>query len=93
MRMSQKRRERNELVEHVHHTGALRRAAKRDDLAPFIDPHNSPLRRYRVHDPKPVLIKQRIELGTQRRETPRLHLDELAIHTNEIDHEATNRYL
>jgi hypothetical protein len=46
-----------------------------------------------VHYPKPVLVKQRVKLGTQGRKTPGLRLDELAIGTNEIDHEATDRHL
>jgi hypothetical protein len=53
----------------------------------------APFGRHRVDDPKPVLIQQRIKLRPQRREATGLHLDQLAICTNQIDHETTDRYL
>lgn len=46
-----------------------------------------------MHDPKPVLIEQPVKLRPQRRETARLHLDQLAVRTNQIDHETTDRDL
>ncbi|HEY3944558.1 MAG TPA: hypothetical protein VGL78_04970 [Solirubrobacteraceae bacterium] len=49
--------------------------------------------RHRVHDAKPVLVKQRVELRAQGSKAARLHLDELAIRTNQIDHEPVERHL
>jgi hypothetical protein len=93
MRMSEKGRERNEPVEHVHDAGPSRRATNRSDLAILVDADNSPFGRHGVHDPKTVLVEQRIELRRQRCETTRLHLDQLAVRTNQIDDETIDRHL
>ena len=91
--MGQQRREGGELVEHLHHRPALRRAADRHHLALLVDAHDPPLGRDRMHDPDPVLVKQRVELGAQRTETAGLHLHQFPVGADEIDHEPPDRHL
>jgi len=59
----------------------------------LIDAHNPTLRRDRVHDPKAILVEERIELWAQRREASGLDLDQLAIGTHKINHKPLNRHL
>ena len=93
IRVSQQRRERDQLVEHRRRRRPLRRPPGTDHLAVLVDPNNPALGRDRVHDPNAVLVKQRVELGAERTETPRLHLDQLAVGTDEVDHEPPHRHL
>ena len=90
IRVGQQRRERNELVEHLDRRRTLRRATNRHDLAVLVDADDPTFSRDRVHDANTMLIKQRIELPAQGREAARLHLDQLAIGTNQVDHELAN---
>ena len=46
-----------------------------------------------MHNAKSMLVEQRVELSAKGGEEARLHLDELAIGTNEIDHKAAKRNL
>jgi len=93
MRVSQKRRERNKLVEYVNHAGFPSRAANRGDLAIIVDADDAPFGGHRMHDPKLVLIEQCIELGPECREAPRLNLDQFTIRAHQVDHETTDRHL
>ncbi len=93
MRMRQKRRKRDKPVKHVHHAGPPWRAPNGRNLTIVVDAHNAPLGRYWMDDPKPVPVEQRVKLRPQRRETTRLHLDQLAVRTNQIDHKTTDRQL
>jgi len=46
-----------------------------------------------VHDPDPVIVEQRVELPAERTEATRLHLDQLAVGTDEVDDEPAHRHL
>ena len=46
-----------------------------------------------MHDPKTVLVKQRVELGPQWAKAAGLYLDELSVSTDEVDHEPADRHL
>ena len=46
-----------------------------------------------MHNPKPVLVKQRVQLGAQRAEPPGLHLDELSVSAHDVNHEPADRHL
>ena len=59
----------------------------------LIDPDDPALGRDRVDDPDAVLVEQRVELGAERAEAARLHLDQLAVGADEVDHEPSNRHL
>jgi hypothetical protein len=59
----------------------------------LIDADDPPLCRDWVHDPNPVLVKQRIELGAERAEAAGLHLNELSIGADDVDHEASDWHL
>ncbi len=52
-----------------------------------VDADDPPLGRHRMDDAEPMLVEQRVELGAKGRERARLHLDELAVGADEIDHE------
>jgi hypothetical protein len=43
-----------------------------------------------VHDPDRVAVQQRVELLAQRREAPRLDLDQFAAGAHEVDHIAVD---
>lgn len=58
-----------------------------------VEAHDPTFSRQRVHDAKPVLVKQRVKLRAQGAKAARLHFDELAIGTNQIDHEPADRHL
>lgn len=91
--MSQQRRKRDQLVEHRHRRRALRRPAGTEHLAVLVDPNDPALGRDRVHDPDAVLVKQRVELVADPTETPRMHLDQLSVSTDEVAHEPSHRHL
>ena len=93
IRVGQQRRESNELVEHVDRRRTLWRPTHRRNLAVLVDAHDPTFSRDRVHDTDTMLVKQRIELPAQGREAARLHLDQLAISTNQVDHEPADRHL
>lgn len=93
VRMREQRRKGDELVEHVDRGSTLRRRADRDHLAVFIDPHDPPLCRNRMHDPNMVDVEQRIELSSEWAEAPRLDLDELPVGADKVDHEAAHLHL
>ena len=46
-----------------------------------------------MHDPDAVLVEQGVELLAERAERARLHLDQLAVGTHEVDHEPPDRDL
>ena len=64
-----------------------------EHLAVLVDPNDPPLGRDRVHDPHPVFVEQRVELPAERAEPSGLHLDQLTVGTDEVDHESTHRHL
>ena len=59
----------------------------------LVDPNDPALGRDGVHDPDPVLVEQGVELVAERAEAARLHLDQLAVGTHEVDHEPSHRHL
>ena len=59
----------------------------------LVDPNDPSLGRDRVHDPDAVLVKQHVELFAERAEPPRLHLDQLSVSTDEVNHEPSHRHL
>ena len=91
--MRQQRREGRQLVKHLHHRPTLPRAADRHHLPLLIHTHDPALERDRMHNPKPVLVKQRVQLGAQRAEPPGLHLDELSVSAHDVNHEPADRHL
>ena len=93
VRVGQERRKRDQLVEHRHGRRALRRPADAEHLAVLIDADDPALGRDRVDDPDPVLVEQCVELGSERAEAPCLHLDQLAVGADEVDHEPSDRHL
>ena len=93
MRVRQKRRERNKLVEHLDHAAPPWGAANRRDLTMLVDADDATFGCYGIHDSKPMLIEQRIELWPERREAPRLDLDQFAIRPDQVDHETTDWHL
>ena len=93
VRVGQQRGERYELVEHRRGGRALRRPADAEHLAVLIDPDDSALGGNRVDDPHAVLVEQRVELLAECGEASRLHLDQLAVGANEVDHEPSYWHL
>lgn len=91
--MRQQRRKRDQLVEHRRRRRALRRAPGTEHLPVLVDANDPALGRDRVDDPDAVLVEQRVELVGERTETPGLHLDQLAVSTDEVDHEPSHRHL
>jgi hypothetical protein len=85
--------QRHQLVEDLERRTASGGASQRADLAGRVDAHDPPLCGERMHDAKPMLVQQRVELSAKGAEAARLHLDELAVSTNEIDHEPAQRNL
>ena len=71
----------------------LGRLTGRRSLAVPVEAHDPTFSRHRVHEAKPVLVRRRVELGAQGAKAARLLLDELAIRTNQIDHERVERHL
>jgi hypothetical protein len=47
----------------------------------------------RSDDPYAVLVEQRVELLTECAEVANLHLDQLAVRTDQVDHEPSHRHL
>ena len=91
--MRDQRRKRDQLVEYRHRCRTLRRPARAEYLAVLIDPDDPTLGRDRVHDPHTVLVQQRVELVAERPEASGLDFDQLAVGTEEVDHEPADRRL
>jgi len=91
--MGEERGEGHELAEDVDRARPPRRAPGRDDLAVLVGADDPALGGDRVDDADAMPVEQGVELATQGAKSPRLHLDELAVGTHEIDHEAGYRYL
>ncbi len=56
-------------------------------LAVLVDAHDPALGRDRVHDPDAVIVQQRVELLPERAEPAGLHLDQLPVRADQVDHE------
>ena len=62
-------------------------------LAVLVDAHDPALGRDRVHDPDAVIVQQRVELLAERAEPAGLHLDQLPVRADQVDHEPPHRDL
>ena len=91
--MCQQRRERDQPVEHLDHRPVLCRAAHRRHLTLLVDTDDPPRGRDRMHDPDPMLVKQRVELGAQRTKTAGLHFHQLTVGADDVDHVPPDRHL
>jgi hypothetical protein len=59
----------------------------------LVDTHDPTVSRDWVHNPNSMPIEKRIELGTQSAKAARLDFDQLAIRTDQVDHESADGYL
>jgi hypothetical protein len=68
-------------------------APSAQDVAVLIRSDDPAFGRNRVDDPYAVLVEQRVELLTECAEVANLHLDQLAVRTDQVDHEPSHRHL
>ena len=93
VRVGQQGRESNKFVEHSYRRVTLRRLTDRRNLAVLVDAHDPTFTRYRVHQCEAGAGRAAHQALCPKRRAARVHLDELAICANQVDHEPADRRL